>query len=275
MRPHRAPAGRKKHRRRALPLADRARQCRTFTGRTFPSAASGTRRTRSSRWCRSVRRRCATSCTSGLPVKCRKSSWTDPCHRPRMLRRRAGIRRTARDRAVSRLQRQRRSAQELDRPPPVQIRSAPTRGSAWEESMWEYEYSVDTAVAPDIVWRYWSDPTAWPQWNNGIEKLQIDGPFAVGTTMQMTPPGENPITLRLVDIVPGELFTDEMDAGDFTVRTLHRLEQTAAGMTRIIYRTEITGSAADLVGPQLGPAITADFPDVLAALVRVAESADG
>ena len=69
--------------------------------------------------------------------------------------------------------------------------------------MWEYEYSVDTAVAPDIVWRYWSDPTAWPQWNNGIEKLQIDGPFAVGTTLQMTPPGENPITLRLVDIVPG------------------------------------------------------------------------
>src|SRR5215831_7538720 len=28
-----------------------------------PSAASGTRRTCSSRWCRSVRRRCATSCT--------------------------------------------------------------------------------------------------------------------------------------------------------------------------------------------------------------------
>jgi len=67
----------------------------------------------------------------------------------------------------------------------------------------------------------------------------------------MTPPGENPITLRLVDIVPRELFTDEMDAGDFTVRTLHRLEQTAAGMTQIIYRTEITGSAVDLVGPSL------------------------
>ena len=141
--------------------------------------------------------------------------------------------------------------------------------------MWEYEYSVDTAAAPDTVWRYWSDPMTWPQWNNGIEKIQIDAPFAVGTTFQMTPPGENPLTLRLVDIVPGELFADEMDAGDFTVRTVHRLEQTAAGMTRIIYRTEITGSAADQVGPRLGPAITADFPDVLAALVRVAENAGG
>jgi hypothetical protein len=51
-------------------------------------------------------------------------------------------------------------------------------------------------------------------------------------------------------------------------------EQARAGMTRITYRTEITGSAADQVGPQLGPAITADFPDVLAALVHLAEGAD-
>jgi len=27
------------------------------------------------------------------------------------------------------------------------------------------------------------------QWNDGIEKIQIDGPFAIGTTFQMTPPG--------------------------------------------------------------------------------------
>ena len=66
-------------------------------------------------------------------------------------------------------------------------------------------------------------------------------------------------------------FTDEMDAGDFVVRTVHRLEPLAQGRTRVIYRTEITGPAADQVGPQLGPAITDDFPEVLAALVKLAE----
>jgi hypothetical protein len=40
----------------------------------------------------------------------------------------------------------------------------------------------------------------------------------------------------------------------------------------VIYRTEITGPAADQVGPQLGPAITGDFPEVLAALVNLAEA---
>lgn len=39
----------------------------------------------------------------------------------------------------------------------------------------------------------------------------------------------------------------------------------------IVYRTEITGEAADHIGPELGPQITADFPAVLAALVKRAE----
>src|SRR5712691_5473954 len=135
--------------------------------------------------------------------------------------------------------------------------------------MWEYEHSVETTAAPDVVWGLWSDMAAWPQWNAGIETITVDGPFVVGTTFTMTPPGDEPIRMRLAEIVPGELFTDEMDAGDFVVRTVHRVEPAAGGRTRVIYRTEITGPAAGQAGPQLGPAITADFPEVLAALVKL------
>jgi uncharacterized protein YndB with AHSA1/START domain len=88
----------------------------------------------------------------------------------------------------------------------------------------------------------------------------------------MTPPGEEPISMRLVEVVPGEVFTDEMDGGDFVVRTVHRLEPAAGGRTRISYRTEITGPAAAEAGPRLGPAITGDFPEVLAALAKLAEA---
>jgi uncharacterized protein YndB with AHSA1/START domain len=137
--------------------------------------------------------------------------------------------------------------------------------------MWEYEYGIETSASPQAVWRHWSDLAAWPQWNAGIEKIEADGPFAAGTSFTMTPPGDDPISMRLTEVVPGEVFTDRMDAGDFVVTTVHRLEPLAAGGTRIVYRTEITGPAADQVGPQLGPAITGDFPEVLAALAAVAE----
>jgi uncharacterized protein YndB with AHSA1/START domain len=138
--------------------------------------------------------------------------------------------------------------------------------------MWEYEHSVETTASPAAVWRHWSDMPAWPTWNAGIATIEIGGPFEVGTTFTMTAPGDDdPVTMQLTEITQGELFTDVMDAGDFTVRTVHRLEAAGSG-TRIIYRTEITGPAAAAVGPELGPVITADFPDVLAALSKVAEA---
>jgi DNA-binding MarR family transcriptional regulator len=132
--------------------------------------------------------------------------------------------------------------------------------------MWEYEYSLETSAGPEALWRHWADMAAWPQWNDGIETIDVDGPFAVGTTFTMTPPGDEPIRMRLVEIEPGTSFTDEMDAGDFVVRTEHRLEPAAGGLTRIVYRTQITGEAAEHIGPELGPQITADFPEVVAAL---------
>ncbi len=138
--------------------------------------------------------------------------------------------------------------------------------------VWEYEHSLETSAGRGRLWQLWSDMAAWPEWNAGIATIDIDGPLTVGTTFRMTAPGQDePIALRLTRIVPGEAFTDELDAGDFVVSTSHRLEELADGRTRVRYRTEISGPAADQVGPELGPQITADFPDVLGALVRLAE----
>ena len=50
------------------------------------------------------------------------------------------------------------------------------------------------------------------------------------------------------------------------LRTTHRVERIAAGRSRITYRMEITGPAADTVGPEIGPEISGDFPQVLKAL---------
>jgi Polyketide cyclase / dehydrase and lipid transport len=57
--------------------------------------------------------------------------------------------------------------------------------------MWQYERSIETTAAPDAVWRVWSDVAAWPRWNDGIETITSHGPFEVGTTFTMTPPGTN------------------------------------------------------------------------------------
>ena len=54
------------------------------------------------------------------------------------------------------------------------------------------------------------------------------------------------------------------------MRTTHRIEA-LGGRKRVVYALEISGPEADTLGPQIGPEISADFPQVLAALVALAE----
>jgi uncharacterized protein YndB with AHSA1/START domain len=138
--------------------------------------------------------------------------------------------------------------------------------------MWVTEHSVETTAAPEAIWREWSDVSRWPEWNGDIERIELDGPFAVGTRITMTPVGDEPVELRIAEAVEPELFVDEANLGEIVVRTIHRVEELDQGRRRVTYRMEITGSAADTLGPQIGLAISGDFPQVLAALVERAES---
>jgi hypothetical protein len=83
--------------------------------------------------------------------------------------------------------------------------------------------------------------------------------------------GGDTIELRIVEVVKPERFVDEADLGEVVVRTTHRLEPAGKGRIRVVYGMEITGPEADTLGPQIGPEISADFPQVLAALVERAE----
>ena len=86
----------------------------------------------------------------------------------------------------------------------------------------------------------------------------------------MTPPGQEPVLLAVAEYREGELFVDQAEFAGLVLRTTHQLER-IDGRTRVTYRMEITGPAADEVGPQVGPGITADWPATMAALVSRAQ----
>jgi uncharacterized protein YndB with AHSA1/START domain len=138
--------------------------------------------------------------------------------------------------------------------------------------MWEAEHSITTSARPEQVWQLWADVECWSEWNGDIAQVELDRSFAAGGRIVMTPFGQDPIELRIAEAVEPELFVDEADFGDIVVRTTHRVERLDHERSRVTYRMEISGPAADTLGPQLGPAISADFPETLAALVARAEA---
>ncbi len=133
--------------------------------------------------------------------------------------------------------------------------------------MWSHEESIETSASPARVWELFSDVQHWKDWNAGIESIELHGPFAEGTTFTMKSPGQDALTSILIQVKPSQSFTDETVVGETRVLVSHRLEPLPPGRTKIVYSTQITGPDA----AEIGPMVTSDFPDVLAALKNLVE----
>ncbi len=137
--------------------------------------------------------------------------------------------------------------------------------------MWTYEHCLETTATPERLWRLYSDVRTWPSWDRANEYTTLDGPFRAGSRGSMKFTGQDPMPFTLVAVDPGRSFADETDLGDLVIRFEHRLEA-RAGRTTITTRVTISGPAADTLGPELGPQITADIPAQLAAIAGLALS---
>jgi hypothetical protein len=140
--------------------------------------------------------------------------------------------------------------------------------------VWSTEHNRETTASPASIWRLWSNVATWGEWNGDIERVEISGPFREGSTIAMTPVDQETVELRIAEASEPNLFVDEADLGDVVVKTFHRVDPIDEGRSMVTYRMEISGPAADTVGPELGPEISGDFPETLAALTERAEAMD-
>ena len=132
---------------------------------------------------------------------------------------------------------------------------------------WHKEYSIETTASAEVIWSLFRDVPGWKRWNTGIESIELEGPFADGTWFTMKPPGQDAFRSRLLDVRQNEGFVDETRMGDLVVQVAHRIQLIAPGRTRVVYSVQASGTDA----PEIGAAISSDFPDVLAALAAQAE----
>jgi hypothetical protein len=140
--------------------------------------------------------------------------------------------------------------------------------------MWAAEHSIDIDAEPKVINASFADTARWPEWNAGTEWVELDGPFAAGTTARMKIPDEEPLAFRLIRVGP-DGFEDEtpIPGAGIVVRVRHQIESLPDGRSRVVYRATVDGPNAEKLGPEIGPQVTADFPDVLAALKARAEAA--
>lgn len=135
--------------------------------------------------------------------------------------------------------------------------------------MWQTRHEVTAAVSPQQVWRLWSDVGSWKAWNPDVKESAIDGAFAPGSTVRMTLGDGTTVPLLLADVCAGRSFTDRAEIDGVMLTTRHTIE-TVQAIQRITYALEVDGAAPDPLLAEIGSAVSADWPETLAALVAAA-----
>jgi uncharacterized protein YndB with AHSA1/START domain len=139
--------------------------------------------------------------------------------------------------------------------------------------MTDHVRSLETAAAPEKVWRIWSDTNTWADWNPDVTAISLSGPFASGTTGSMTTKAGGTHKIELRDVQPGRAFTlvtSPVPLGSFAFRC----EVAAAGSgSRISQGVSMSGPLGGLYSAMMGERIANGFSPILAGLKRRAESA--
>ena len=138
--------------------------------------------------------------------------------------------------------------------------------------MWDHEYSTETDVDAARLWRTFVSIHSGRLTLPGGDVFKPEGELAVGTRIAVTPAGQETMTATVTVFDPERAYADETEYNGLVLTFSHRFEP--KGMkVRITHRLVITGEGADAVGPEIGPQISADLPDQMAALIKAARRA--
>jgi hypothetical protein len=138
--------------------------------------------------------------------------------------------------------------------------------------MWTTKYEQTTAAAPSAVWDALQALHSGTPLGPQSDAFELHGPFALGTTLTITPQGQEPMQSTIVALVPGATYADRTVFGDLELTFRHDLTPTAGGGTTVTHTLVIDGPGSDDIGPELGPQISGDFPVAMAELLSAAEN---
>jgi uncharacterized protein YndB with AHSA1/START domain len=142
---------------------------------------------------------------------------------------------------------------------------------------WEFRYSVIAKAHRQSVWQFISniDNLARIE-GDAVESMTLDGPFQTGTRGTTKMRGQEPMHWRLVDVVPPERATYEMELPGAVVRFAWTYEELSEGQTRLTQHIMLEGPGAEAYVPFMDGHFVGNVPKGMERLAEeVARDAAG
>ena len=136
--------------------------------------------------------------------------------------------------------------------------------------MWSTEYSTETDLEAPAIWAALSDLHHGVALDGNSDRFELHGPFVVGTELTVTPQGQGSFRSTITELTENSVYADRTEFGGLVLTFRHTLAPLAGGGTRVTHQLMIDGDEAGSMGPELGPQISADFPEAMNTLLAAA-----
>ncbi len=131
-----------------------------------------------------------------------------------------------------------------------------------------YSFTSARTISGDIdhVWQAWSDPNRFPDWDPRELRTTLNGPFAVGSTIDSKQKGNPGGTATITAVEAGRRWTvsNPLPGGELVID--HLVEAAGSNRVTVTKRYEVTGPLALLFRLYYGPKVRRAMPASFAAL---------
>jgi hypothetical protein len=75
--------------------------------------------------------------------------------------------------------------------------------------VFEATHSERASAEPAAIWELWADPERWPDWNEQIDRAEVDGELRLGAEVRIKFRRGGTVRFEVTALEPERLFTDE------------------------------------------------------------------
>lgn len=137
---------------------------------------------------------------------------------------------------------------------------------------WKIRKSVIASCPKEKIWQLWSDVSTWAKWDEQLEWVELDGPFAKGTSGRLKPKGWPVSKFTITAVEQMTSFSDETRMPATKISFVHTLLSENEGKTKITHEITARGLLTPLLYFTMRRKLANGLPLALKKLAELAEN---
>jgi len=117
--------------------------------------------------------------------------------------------------------------------------------------MFEAVHSERINVAPEAIWELWSNVDRWPDWNEQIERVDVEGALRLGATVKTKLRRGGTVRNLVTELEPGTALTYEARFPGARAGLEHRLRPGKRSV-EVTHRRYVAGPLAGVWASMIG-----------------------